>query len=154
MIASTWKSGTSICSLICVKCPPLKLQKLSKVQRQLVKDDFVFRNKLLLTWTRLGDMEDGGVDTAFIDWRQQKMGQMAGFPPRLVSLLFDWYKQRVIRRKLKTDSYSTGPTLFGLRCILSHNFWTNYDLDLFSTSKWPSEPQFCERYNGSCQKND
>ena len=62
-----------------VKCLPLKLQKLSKVQRQLVKDDFVFRNKLLLTWTRLGDMEDGGVDTAFIDWRQQKMGQMAGF---------------------------------------------------------------------------
>ena len=62
--------------------------------------------------------------------------------------------QRVIRRELKTDSYSKGPTLFGLRCILCHNFWTNYDLDLFSTSKWPSDLQFCERYKGRCQKND
>ena len=24
--------------------------------------------------------------------------------------------------------------------------WTNQDLDLLSTSKWSSEPQFCERY--------
>ena len=30
--------------------------------------------------------------------------------------------QRVIRRESKTDSYSKGPTLFGLRCILCHNF--------------------------------
>ena len=47
-----------------------------------------------------------------------------------------------------------GPTLFGLRCILCHNFWTNYDLDLFCTSKWPSHLQFCERYKGRCRKND
>jgi hypothetical protein len=63
-------------------------------------------------------------------------------------------RQRVIRRESKTDSYSKGPNLFGLRCILCHNFWTNYDLDLFSTSKWPSDLQFCERYRGRCQKND
>ena len=62
--------------------------------------------------------------------------------------------QRVIRRESKTDSYSKGPTLFGLPCILCHNFWTNYDLDLFSTSKWPSDLQFCERYKGRCRKND
>ena len=31
-------------------------------------------------------------------------------------------KQRVIRRESKTDSYSKGPTLFGLRYILCHNF--------------------------------
>ena len=33
-----------------------------------------------------------------------------------------------------------------LICVLCHNFWTNFDLDLFSTSKWPSELQFCEIY--------
>ena len=30
--------------------------------------------------------------------------------------------------------------------IWGHNFWTNQDLDPLSTSKWPSEPQFCERW--------
>ena len=44
------------------------------------------------------------------------------------------------------------PTLFSLICFLYHNFWTNYDLDLFSTSKWPSNRQFCERYKGSVEK--
>ena len=39
-----------------------------------------------------------------------------------------------------------GPHVFCLICVLCDNFWTNYDLDLFSTSKWPSELQFCERY--------
>ena len=61
-------------------------------------------------------------------------------------------QQRVKRRESKTDSYGKRPTLFGLRCILCHNFWTNYDLDLFCTSKWPSNHQFCERYRDSCQK--
>ena len=37
---------------------------------------------------------------------------------------------------------------------LCHNFWTNWDLDPVSTSKWPSEHQFCERWKHSCQKND
>ena len=64
------------------------------------------------------------------------------------------YGQRVIIRESKTDCYSKRPTLFGLRCIFCHNFWTNYDLDLFSTSKWPSDLQFCERYKGRCRKND
>ena len=39
-----------------------------------------------------------------------------------------------------------GPTVCCLIYVLCHNFWTNYDLDLFNTSKWPSELQFCERY--------
>ena len=30
--------------------------------------------------------------------------------------------------------------------VLCHNFWTNYDLDLLSTSKRQSESQFCKRY--------
>ena len=37
--------------------------------------------------------------------------------------------------------------------IWGHNFWTNQSLDPLSTSKWPSEPQFCERYSYSWQKN-
>ena len=44
-----------------------------------------------------------------------------------------------------------GPTVFGLSCVLCHKFWTNYDLDLFRTSRWPSDLQFCERYKGRCQ---
>ena len=39
-------------------------------------------------------------------------------------------------------------------CILCHNVWTNWDTDPFSTSKWPSEPQFCEKYQCGWQKND
>ena len=39
-----------------------------------------------------------------------------------------------------------------LICILGHNFWTNYDLDLYSISKWSSGTQFCERYLCSWQK--
>ena len=38
-------------------------------------------------------------------------------------------------------------------CILCHNFWTNQNLDLLSKSRWPSEPQFCERWTYICQKN-
>ena len=37
--------------------------------------------------------------------------------------------------------------------IWGHNFWTNYDLDPLSTSKWPSEPPFCERWRYIWQKN-
>ena len=37
-------------------------------------------------------------------------------------------------------------------CILSHNFWMNQGSDLFSTSKWPSQPQFCEIWSHSYQK--
>ena len=32
-------------------------------------------------------------------------------------------------------------------CILCHNFGANKVLDLLSTSKFPSEPQLCERCN-------
>jgi hypothetical protein len=34
------------------------------------------------------------------------------------------------------------------------SFWFNQDLDMLSTSKWHFEPQFCERFSCSCQKND
>ena len=31
-------------------------------------------------------------------------------------------------------------------CDLCCSFWTNKDLNKLGTSKWPSEPQFYERY--------
>ena len=37
--------------------------------------------------------------------------------------------------------------------VLCHNFYINWVLDLLSTSKWPSEPQFCERCLCSWWKN-
>ena len=36
--------------------------------------------------------------------------------------------------------------LFKYICNLYHRFWFNWDLDRFASSKWPSEPKFCERY--------
>ena len=37
-------------------------------------------------------------------------------------------------------------------CVLGYNFWANYNLDLFIIFKWPSDTQFCERYNVDGQK--
>ena len=37
--------------------------------------------------------------------------------------------------------------------ILCHSFWFNQDIDTLSTSKWPSELQFCERFYCSWLKN-
>jgi hypothetical protein len=45
-----------------------------------------------------------------------------------------------------THCYGKDRLFVRIICVLCLNFWTNYDLDLFSTSKWPSELQFCERY--------
>ena len=38
-------------------------------------------------------------------------------------------------------------------CVLCHNFWSNQNVDLLSTSKWLSESQFCERWAYIWQKN-
>ena len=35
---------------------------------------------------------------------------------------------------------------------MCHNFWTNSGLEPFSTSKWPPELPFCERYKDNCKK--
>ena len=40
--------------------------------------------------------------------------------------------------------YNTAKRGNGNICILTHNFWFNQHLDQLGTSKWPSEPQFCE----------
>ena len=37
-------------------------------------------------------------------------------------------------------------------CVLCYSFWSNQDLDMFSTSKWPSAVKFFERYLCSWQK--
>ena len=37
--------------------------------------------------------------------------------------------------------------------IWGHNLWPNQDLDPLSISKWPSEPQFCERKTHIWRKN-
>ena len=69
----------------------------------------------------------------------------------LTSLNLNWYKNYDTKRKnakntnvwFCTKSQKNGN---GNICILCHNFWTNQNLDQLSTSKWPSEPQFCERW--------
>ena len=37
-------------------------------------------------------------------------------------------------------------------CVLCHDSWPDYNLDMLSTSKWQSDPQFCERHLCSWQK--
>ena len=43
-------------------------------------------------------------------------------------------------------------TVFKSICDLCFSFWSNWELDTFRHSKWPSAPQFCERYICSWQK--
>ena len=77
----------------------------------------------------------------------------------LTSLNLNWYKSYDTKcRNVKNTN-----VLFCTKsqknenekiCILCHSFWTNQNLGKLSTSKWPFEPQFCERCLYSCQKND
>ena len=59
-----------------------------------------------------------------------------------------WHKMQIKPKKAKNTNafFSTisQKNWNGNICILSHNFWFNQGLDLLCTSKWPSEPQFCE----------
>ena len=43
--------------------------------------------------------------------------------------------------------------VLGFIYVLCHNCCTNHDSDLFSTSKWPSEPPFCKRFSYRWHKN-
>ena len=78
----------------------------------------------------------------------------------LPSLNLNWYKSYDIKHKnaknTKTASMCFCTKLQKKRsgniCIFCHNFYTNHNLDLFNTSKWPSESQFCERWTYIWQK--
>ena len=49
--------------------------------------------------------------------------------------------------------FGSSPNLHGASgYIWGHNFWPNQDLDPLSSSKWPLEPQFCERWTYLWQK--
>ena len=68
-----------------------------------------------------------------------------------------WHKMQIKPKNPKnTNAFFSTISLKnrnGNICILSHNFWINQGLDLLSTSKWPSEPQFCERWKYIWRKN-
>ena len=75
----------------------------------------------------------------------------------LTNLNLNWYNSYDTKRKntknanvcFHTKSQKNGN---GNICVSCHNFWTNQNLDQLSTSKWPSEPQFCERWTYIWQK--
>ena len=76
----------------------------------------------------------------------------------LTSLNLNWYKSYDTKRKNAKNANECFCTKLqktenGNMCILCHNFWTNWDLEPWSTSKWPSEPQFCERWTYKWRKN-
>ena len=69
----------------------------------------------------------------------------------------NWYNRYDTKRKYAKNANecfcTKSPKIGnGNICSLCHNLWTNQILDLLSTSKWPSEPQFCERWIYSWQK--
>ena len=45
-------------------------------------------------------------------------------------------KHRLKTNRRESRTPLIRPHVFRLICVFCHNFWTNYDLDLFSTSKW------------------
>ena len=66
-----------------------------------------------------------------------------------------WQQERVL--KLEFNFFflpKLKNTVVKSICDLCCSFWSNWDLDTFSPSKWPSAPQFCERYICSWQKSD
>ena len=61
-----------------------------------------------------------------------------------------WLKMQIFPFPFFCDIVEKNAFVFfaflGFICILCHNYCTNHDSDLFSTSKWLSEPPFCERF--------
>ena len=75
----------------------------------------------------------------------------------LTSLTPNWFNSYDTKRKYARNAnecFCTKLTKIGNGniCSLCHNLWTNQNLDLLSTSKSSSEPQFCERWIYSWQK--
>ena len=75
----------------------------------------------------------------------------------LTSLNLNWYNRHKTKRKNTKNARECFCTKLhktknGNICILCHNLWTNQILDLLSTSKFPSEPQSCEKLLYSWQK--
>ena len=75
----------------------------------------------------------------------------------LTSLNLDWYRSYDTKRKNTKNTnvwFCTKPqkTWNGNICVLCPNFWTIQNLDQLNTSKWPSAPQFCERWTYTWQK--
>ena len=63
----------------------------------------------------------------------------------LMGLNSDWFKNYDTKCKSSFSLMYVVGRGNGNICNLSHNSWTNQNLDPFSISKWLSELQFCER---------
>ena len=67
-----------------------------------------------------------------------------------------WFCSEVL--KTHFTKYPWNHAFVGMKKKLNqafgHSFWSNWDLDMISTSKWPSDPQFCERHLCNWPKND
>ena len=57
-----------------------------------------------------------------------------------------WHKMQKFKKHKCLILYKITKNGNGNICVLCHNFWTNHNLDQLSTSKWPSQPQFCEKW--------
>ena len=77
------------------------------------------------------------------------------------SLNHNWYNSYDTKRnksQKQKNSYVFFSTILQKNrnaniCIFNYNIWINQGFYLLSTSKWPSEPQFCEIWSYSCQKS-
>ena len=68
-----------------------------------------------------------------------------------------WLKMQIFPFSFFCDIVEKNAFVFvailGFIYVLCYKCCTNHDSDLFSTSKWPSEPPFCERFSYSWHKN-
>ena len=136
------------------------LRKTEGVVRIKIQTCFFFS----LLWQRTSDLS--------LNWRVARYFQMSKIKRWSKADSFTQFENKLFWFNLYSQNYESnadhrgiitrgenwllwkGPTVCHFICVLCHNFWSNYDLDLFSTSKWPSDLQFCERYKGRCLKND
>ena len=84
-------------------------------------------------------------------WCWQKLRFGFFWPPTPLRLHFLWYKSLQ-----KVNFFDHLPTSSRKRSLWTApcSFWSNWALDVFSTSKWPSAVKFCEKYICSWGKNE
>ena len=75
----------------------------------------------------------------------------------MVQKLWHNYKKMAKMKKKKINKRGVFFTKFkkpgnGNICVLGHNFWTKYDSDLYSTSKWQLESQFWRKIDWKVRK--
>ena len=86
-------------------------------------------------------------------WKLSKLFSLSFHSTLLLEYMFFFkLENKLLIYILTSFSSKLKNTLVKTFCDLCHRFWSNWDLDTFGPSKWPSAPKFYERYLCSWQK--